>query len=100
MGETTVPRTRGDEPVSYVFLECHRQAPVPRTRGDEPIRGTLEGVQALEPFPARAGMNRLATRDLVACCYRTVPRTRGDEPSDEAVLYLSAHHARSPHARG
>jgi len=47
-------------------------------------------------FPARAGMNRIATMtdDLA----RTVPRTRGDEPALQRKR--STGWACSPHARG
>ncbi len=70
--EFSVPHTRGDEPLSMIFL-CFCQPHVPHTRGDEPLR---------TPYQERS----------------SVPHTRGDEPppTHQSALFQQ----RSPHPWG
>ena len=72
----TVPRRRGDEPVS-LWTPLSRYATVPRRRGDEPgIRTGIYERRGL--FPAGAGMNR--SNQAPPKPRTAVPRRRGDEP--------------------
>ncbi len=60
------------------MAELHRDyGSVPRTRGDEPITEASTGNEEAV-FPARAGMNR--ARCPRCSLPESVPRTRGDEP--------------------
>ncbi len=89
--------------------------PVPRMRGDAPRPGQspahvrdrsphargctafpVAALLATAPFPACAGMHRLALTPSAVLC--TVPRMRGDAP--DSPTPPSSGRPRSPHARG
>ena len=72
-----------------------RKSTVPRTRGDEPLY-CREYLVDRNPFPARAGMNRPGQE--IDKEPSPVPRTRGDEPHSPSIGVQPMN--RSPHARG
>ena len=75
--------------------EAAAHSSIPRTRGDEPVyRFRMEPTQAV--FPAPAGMNRDDDDKVIGRA--RIPRTRGDEPNPTRFSRGSVKY--SPHPRG
>ena len=92
----SVPRLRGDDPGYKLGVRTSARWSVPRLRGDDPVTGAVVSAASATVFPACAGMIRRRTRSM-RCDWR-VPRPRGDDPIVDR--YRLEREMRSPPTRG